>query len=70
MDLIINGETVKLEQTNVNLAELLRLQKVEAPERVSIQVNGKFVNKTNYDSTQVHDKDEIEFLYFLGGGAI
>jgi sulfur carrier protein len=70
MDLIINGDKATISQASVTLAELLRLQKVEAPERVSIQVNGKFVNKTSYDSTQVHDQDEIEFLYFLGGGAL
>ena len=70
LDIQVNGERVTISQSNLKLAELLRLQKVEAPERVSVQLNGKFVNKTAFDSTSVNDQDEVEFLYFLGGGRI
>jgi len=35
---------------------------------VSIQLNGQFVNREDFDSTKVSDGDELDFLYFMGGG--
>ena len=35
---------------------------------VSVQLNGKFLSKDQYASSQLNDNDEVDFLYFLGGG--
>ena len=69
MEIQVNGEKVMVEKSALTLAELLNLRKVEAPERVSVQLNRKFVNRQAFENTAVKDKDEVEFLYFLGGGA-
>jgi len=37
---------------------------------VSIQLNGQFVNRDDFDSTQVAEGDELDFLYFMGGGSL
>jgi sulfur carrier protein len=36
---------------------------------VSIQLNGNFVVREKYTTTQLKEGDEIDFLYFMGGGS-
>ncbi|MDR1323447.1 MAG: sulfur carrier protein ThiS [Candidatus Margulisbacteria bacterium] len=69
MDLIINGLTEKVEQDNLTVAELLTAKKVEAPEMVSVQLNGEFVRRADFAATPVKENDAVDFLYFMGGGA-
>ena len=68
MNISVNGENVDTEKSSLTITELLRIRKVEKPEMLSIQLNSKFVDKKNYDSTFVKENDEVDFLYFMGGG--
>ena len=68
MILKVNGETKTIDQKLLTVTELLSLCTVESPEMVSVQLNGKFLNKDKYASAQLTDNDEVDFLYFLGGG--
>jgi thiamine biosynthesis protein ThiS len=63
----VNGKPQELE-TPVSITELIKLNHVLQPSMVSIQLNGQFVNRDDFDSTQVSDGDELDFLYFMGGG--
>jgi sulfur carrier protein len=38
------------------------------PEAVSVQLNGNFVKRENFSTTHLKENDEVEFLYFMGGG--
>ncbi len=69
MELIVNGEPLHALEDHLTIARLLDLNKVADPELVSVQLNGSFVQKEKYDSIELQAKDEIEFLYFMGGGA-
>jgi sulfur carrier protein len=69
MILKVNGEAKIIDQERLAVTELLFLCAVESPEMVSVQLNGKFLNKDQYASAQLTDNDEVDFLYFLGGGA-
>ena len=42
--------------------------KADQPEYVTVQKNGEFVQREDFDKIFVEDGDEIEFLYFMGGG--
>ncbi len=68
MKIKVNGESQTIDNTALTVAELLTLNKVEQPETVSVQLNGKFVDGKLHHATQIQENDEIEFLYFLGGG--
>ena len=68
MNIKINGEKEELTQESVSITELLTLKKVDMPEMVSVEYNGEILDRENFDSTAVKDGDEIEFLYFMGGG--
>ncbi|MDR2783987.1 MAG: sulfur carrier protein ThiS [Treponema sp.] len=52
----------------LSLNELFRLNKVLQPDMVSVQINGEFVRRENFDNTSINDGDEVDFLYFMGGG--
>lgn len=69
MNLKVNGESQAVDRTSLTVADLLALNNVEHPETVSVQLNGTFVDSKVYASTALRDNDEIDFLYFLGGGS-
>jgi len=68
MKLTINGD-VKEIKDGVTLPELLIIENVEQPDMVSVQLNDEFLTKDTYATTTLKDGDEINFLYFMGGGA-
>ncbi len=68
MNLIINGKEENLTDDGLSVSRLLVLKNVKFPQMVSVQLNGKFVKQDQYDSTILKEKDNIEFLYFMGGG--
>lgn len=63
----VNGENLNLEKS-LNIAELLVAVKAAQPEYVTVQLNGEFVERDDFPKIFVNDGDEVEFLYFMGGG--
>lgn len=63
----VNGKDQEIEKA-ISISELIALNNVAQPSMVSIQLNGEFVVRDDYDTTQVNDGDEVDFLYFMGGG--
>lgn len=52
----------------LTLIELIALNNVAQPDMVSIQINGEFIARDLFESTSINEGDEIDFLYFMGGG--
>ncbi len=65
--LIVNGEEQQVELP-LTVSEVIKLNNVLQPEMVSVQVNEEFVEREDFDTTQLSDGDSIDFLYFMGGG--
>ena len=65
----VNGENLSLEKS-LNIDDFLIAAKADQPEYVTVQLNGEFVLRENFANTFVNDGDEVEFLYFMGGGQI
>ncbi len=67
MRLRINGkeETVTDVQS---VTDLLRIRGVKTPETVSVELNGEFLKREKLETAILKENDEIEFLYFVGGG--
>ena len=68
MKITVNGKEQSFTEDTLSLKELLTVCKVSQPDMVSVQLNGEFVTKDNYQTTKVKPNDEIDFLYFMGGG--
>ena len=65
----VNGETQTV-NLPLNVTELIKQLLVENPEMVSVQVNEEFAEREDWDSIQIKEGDEVDFLYFMGGGAL
>jgi len=69
MNLTVNGKkTVIADKESLSIFGLLDELNVSDPLYVTVELNGDIMERTNFDSTLVRDADEIEFLYFMGGG--
>ena len=54
---------------DLKLTELFELEQVETPEYVTVSINEEFVPSEQVESTVLKDGDNVEFLYFMGGGS-
>lgn len=54
---------------DLKLTELFELEQVETPEYVTVSINEEFVPSDQVQSTVLKDGDNVEFLYFMGGGS-
>ncbi|HEY8889142.1 MAG TPA: sulfur carrier protein ThiS [Clostridium sp.] len=68
MNIKVNGE-VKEIKDGVSVTEMLKIENVEMPDMVSVQLNGEFVERDIFQETVLKENDEIEVLYFMGGGS-
>lgn len=52
----------------LTVKQLIEAENVENPLYVTVTINDDFVKSDEFDTTVINDGDEIEFLYFMGGG--
>lgn len=67
MTITVAGEK-KEYKDGLTLPELLEAENVEMPEYVTVSVNEEFVEADKKQTTVLKDGDNVEFLYFMGGG--
>jgi len=68
MEIQINGERKNLADDSWNISKLLVVENVKDPEMVSVQLNGEFVTRDKFTATVLKPDDQVDFLYFMGGG--
>ena len=52
----------------LTVAALIKQEQVETPQYVTVTVNDDFVKSGQFEETVLKDGDNVEFLYFMGGG--
>ena len=52
----------------LTVAELIEQETVETPQYVTVSLNDEFVENDKFATTALKDGDNVEFLYFMGGG--
>lgn len=67
MTITVAGEKKEVKE-GLTLSELIELEKVETPEYVTVSVNEEFVSSDDKSSIVLKEGDNVEFLYFMGGG--
>ncbi len=65
--IIVNGEDQEV-QLPATVADIIQQNNVAQPEMVSVQVNEEFVDRDEFATLQLQAGDEVDFLYFMGGG--
>lgn len=66
--IIVNDETQEV-TLPLTLAALIEQNGVTQPEMVTVQVNEQFADRADWATTELHEGDHVDFLYFMGGGA-
>jgi sulfur carrier protein len=65
----VNGDKQEV-ALPITVSELIKQNNVAQPDMVSVQINEEFVEREDYGTTTLNDGDAVDFLYFMGGGAI
>ena len=68
MKITVAGEKKEFAD-GLTVAALIEQENVETPEYVTVSVNEEFIDKEVFDCHVLKEGDEVEFLYFMGGGA-
>ena len=69
MSITVNGEKVTVAK-DFTVEELLSELKVEMPQYVTVQINDELIDRQDFETLRIADGDTVEFLYFMGGGAL
>lgn len=67
MLITVAGEKKEVKD-GITLPELIEEEKVETPEYVTVSINEEFIEKSKIAGTVLLEGDNVEFLYFMGGG--
>ena len=62
----LNGKKHTLSQKS-SLLGLLKKFKINE-KKIAVELNGKIIIKSKYNSVFLKDKDKIEIVHFIGGG--
>ena len=58
----------KLELSNkYSIATLLKKYKIDS-KKIAVELNGKIISRNKYKTIYIKNKDQIEVVYFIGGG--
>ena len=68
MEITVAGKKKQFDE-GLTVTELIRLENVESPEYVTVTLNDEFLERSQFDTTVLKGGEEVEFLYFMGGGA-
>ena len=67
MKIVVAGESKEVAET-ITVEQLIVQENVETPEYVTVSINDDFVDRTDFSSRVLKEGDNVEFLYFKGGG--
>lgn len=67
MTITVSGNKKEVKD-GLTLPELIELEKVETPLYVTVSINEEFIQKDAEASVILKEGDNVEFLYFMGGG--
>ena len=67
MKITVAGEKKEVAD-GITVAALIEQEKVETPQYVTVSINEEFLESGTFESTVLKEGDEVEFLYFMGGG--
>ena len=67
MNITVSGEKKEVAD-GITVLSLIEQENVETPQYVTVSINEEFIESGSFDSHVLKEGDEVEFLYFMGGG--
>ena len=66
MEIVINGESQNV-PVRSSLQDLIRSLELQQ-DRVAVELNRQIVSRDRWSVTELHDRDRLEIVHFVGGG--
>jgi sulfur carrier protein len=67
MELIVAGQK-KAYPDKLTIASLIEAESLDAPQYVTVCVNDQLIDQGGFETHNLKEGDQVEFLYFMGGG--
>jgi thiamine biosynthesis protein ThiS len=67
MKFFLNNRKEAAEADSLSVSDLLELKKYTFRMRI-IKINGTLISKDEYESTIIHEGDNVQILYLMSGG--
>jgi sulfur carrier protein len=67
MKILLNNREEEFRKETISVSEMLILKKFSFKMRI-IKINGVLIAKEKYDSTIIHDGDDVQMIYLMSGG--
>ena len=67
MKILLNDREEEFMKESISVSEMLMLKKFSFKMRI-IKINGILVSKEKYNTTVIHDGDEVQMIYLMSGG--
>ena len=67
MKILLNNREEEIRKESISVNEMLLMKKFSFKMRI-IKINGVLISKEKYDTTIIHDGDEVQMLYLISGG--
>jgi sulfur carrier protein ThiS len=67
MTILLNNREEEFMKDSISVSEMLFLKKFSFKMRI-IKINGILISKETYDTTFIHDYDNVQMLYLMSGG--
>ena len=67
MKILLNSRNEEFLTDAISVSEMLSLKKFSFPMKI-VKINGVLISKDKYDTTIIHDGDNVQMLYLMSGG--
>jgi thiamine biosynthesis protein ThiS len=67
MKITLNNREEVFDGDSISVSEMLLQKKFSYRMRI-VKVNKSFIPKESYDTTLIHDGDDVQMLYLMSGG--
>ena len=67
VNITLNGKEQRI-QNGLTVSDLLLKWKVR-PELITVEVNETILQKLDYEATKIKEGDNVEFVFYMGGGS-
>jgi len=67
MKILLNNRQEEFDSDSISVSEMLLVKKFSFKMRI-IKINGLLISKDKYDSTIIHDGDDVQMFYLMSGG--
>lgn len=67
MKILINNREESFDKETLSVTEMLEIKKFSFRMRI-IKINGALISREKYDSTIIHEGDNVSMIYLMSGG--